>query len=495
MKILVIGLDCAAPEVVLGDEKLTHIRRLMRQGCYGRLQSVIPPITVPAWMCMSTSQDPGSLGVYGFRNRADHSYGGLAVANARSITAPAIWDALGREGKRVVLVGVPPSYPPRPVNGVCVGCFLTPDPAVSEFTHPAGLKAEIERLVGTYPVDVTGFRTDDKDWLKDQVYDMTRKHFEVIRYLMTTVDWDYFQFVEIGLDRMHHGFWKYYDRSHRQYEPGSPYESVVPDYYAYLDGEIGRLLELLDEETIVLVASDHGAQRLEGGFCVNEWLRREGLLVLKEEPAAPVAFSPKLVDWEKTKVWSEGGYYARVFVNVEGREPSGQVPASDLDGVLEDLTGRFLALADDRGQPMGNTVYRPEQIYRSVRNVAPDLIVHFGDLYWRSIGTVGNRELHVQENDTGPDGCNHSEFGVFVLSAPNLPLRGEIEGMRLLDIAPTLLELSSHAILPSMQGRSLLQGRVAAKAAVEMSVGLDGKAATGARPPASLPDHAPERRP
>ena len=81
MKILVIGLDCAAPEILLQDDSLVNFRRLMEAGCYGRLESVIPPITVPAWMCMATSQDPGSLGVYGFRNRVDHSYGGLRLAN------------------------------------------------------------------------------------------------------------------------------------------------------------------------------------------------------------------------------------------------------------------------------------------------------------------------------------------------------------------------------------------------------------------------------
>src|SRR5207249_4792247 len=59
MKILVIGLDCAAPALLFGDERLENFRRLMDAGCYGRLESVIPPITVPAWMCMATSQDPG----------------------------------------------------------------------------------------------------------------------------------------------------------------------------------------------------------------------------------------------------------------------------------------------------------------------------------------------------------------------------------------------------------------------------------------------------
>lgn len=456
MKTLVIGLDCAAPEILFGHDGLPNIRALMARGCYGRLESVIPPITVPAWMCMSTSQDPGSLGVYGFRNRTDHSYSGLGIVNAKSITAPAIWDALGESGKRVVVVGVPPSYPPRAVNGVNVGCFLTPDTKTSEYTHPPHIKTEIEALVGDYPVDVKGFRTDNKDWLLQQIQEMTRKHFEVIRYLMATEDWDYFQFVEIGLDRVHHGFWKYHDKKHRQYVPGNPYESVIRDYYVALDEEIGKLLELVEDDTIVLIVSDHGAQRLDGGFCVNEWLYREGLLVLKEKPAKPTPFSPALVDWEKTRVWSEGGYYARVFFNVEGREPSGTIPQSEYEGFLEEMKGRFEALLDDRGAPMGSLVFRPREIYHNVRNVAPDLIVHFGALYWRSIGGVGYESLHLQENDTGPDDCNHAQFGAFVLSAPDLPVSGEIQGMRLLDIAPTLLELGGHPVPPTMQGRSLL---------------------------------------
>ena len=86
MKILVVGLDCASPEILFSDDRLVNIRRVMDAGCYGKLESVIPPITIPAWMCMATSQDPGSLGVYGFRNRSDYSYDGLEIVNARSIS-------------------------------------------------------------------------------------------------------------------------------------------------------------------------------------------------------------------------------------------------------------------------------------------------------------------------------------------------------------------------------------------------------------------------
>jgi predicted AlkP superfamily phosphohydrolase/phosphomutase len=450
----------------------------MELGCYGRLESVIPPITVPAWMCMSTSQDPGSLGVYGFRNRADHSYDGLSIVNSKSFRAVAIWDQLAMEGRKSVLIGVPPSYPPRRVNGISVGCFMTPDTTKDTYTHPPEVAREIADLVGEYPVDVKGFRTDDKEWLRDEIFAMSRKQFQVVRHYIAHAEWDYFHFVDIGLDRVHHGFWKYWDVNHVQYEPGSPYADVIPDYYMHLDEEIGRILELLTEDTAILVVSDHGARALDGGFCVNEWLVQEGLLALHEYPETVTAFGKLKVDWSGTKVWSEGGYYARIFLNVKGREPEGVIDPSEYESFRDALKAKLEATTGPDGKPLGTLVFKPEEVWRQVNNIAPDLIVHFGALAWRSIGGVGYRKLHVLENDTGPDDCNHAQFGAFILAASNSPLSGEVEGAHLLDIAPTLLELAGSEIPPSMQGTSLL-GR--ASGAGEHGFSEEGEAIIRAR--------------
>ncbi|MBI2822854.1 MAG: alkaline phosphatase family protein [Acidobacteria bacterium] len=457
MKICVLGLDCAAPEIIFSEPRLTHIRRLMERGVWGRLQSVIPPITVPAWMCMATSRDPGSLGVYGFRNRSDYSYGGFSFVNSRSIRHPAIWDYLAQQrGDRSVLVGIPPGYPPRRNHGLSIGCFLTPDATVDTFTHPESFKQKIWDLVGDYPVDVKGFRTDDKEWLRREIWEMSRKQWKVVQWLLEQQEWEYFQFVDIGLDRVHHGFWDCFDKDHIKYRPGNAFENVVTDYYCWLDEQIGSVLQGLDRDTVLLVVSDHGARRLEGGFCVNEWLIREGLLALEEFPGEVTPFDRLRIDWGRTRVWSEGGYYARVFFNVQGREPQGVIPPSNYEGFRDEIKARLEALVDDAGNPLGSLVFKPEEIYREVRNVAPDLLVHFGALAWRSIGSVGHGRLHVRENDTGPDACNHSQFGMFILAAPNCPLRGEYQGARLLDMAPTLLDLAGLAIPEWMQGRSLL---------------------------------------
>jgi predicted AlkP superfamily phosphohydrolase/phosphomutase len=428
----------------------------MEWGCFGKLESIVPPITVPAWMAMATSQDPGSLGVYGFRNRQDYTYDGLEVVNSKSIQQLAIWDQIAREGKRSIIIGVPPSYPPRKVNGISVGCFMTPDPSQSSFTHPVDIQEKIEEAVGFYPVDVKGFRTEKKEWLKDEIYAMSRKHFALVRHFLQHEDWDYFQCVEIGLDRMHHGFWQYHDPQHVLYEPGNPYENVIRDYYLYLDEEMGQILELLDDDTAVLVVSDHGAQRLDGGFCVNEWLVQEGLLALNSYPDQITPFSELDVDWPNARVWSEGGYYARIFLNVKGREPEGVIERDRYEAFRDEIKSKLEDLALQNGQPMGNLVFKPEEIYHNVNNIAPDLIVHFGGLYWRSIGGVGYEELFIQENDTGPDGCNHSQYGAFILAAPELQIQGEVEGAMLLDIAPTLLELANYDVPNTMQGKSLL---------------------------------------
>jgi predicted AlkP superfamily phosphohydrolase/phosphomutase len=459
MKILVIGLDCAAPEILFGDERLVNVRRLMGSGCYGRLESVIPPITVPAWMCMATGQDPGSLGVYGFRNRLDHSYSHLGFVDSRSITELSIWDQVARQGSKSVVIGVPPNYPPRKVNGISVGCFLTPDTSRGDYTHPVGVAGEIAQLVGEYPVDVRNFRTEDKSRLLDEIYAMSRKHFEVVRHYLREAEWDYFQFVEIGLDRIQHGFWKHHDPEHVLHEPDSPYQDVVRDYYRYLDDEIGSLLELLTDEAAVLVVSDHGARKLDGGFCVNEWLVREGLLVLHHYPETITPPDRLDIDWKKTLAWSEGGYYARVFLNLKGREPQGSIEPADYERVRDEIKSRLEATIGPGGQLLGTLVFKPEEIYRSVRNVAPDLIVHFGGLAWRSIGGVGYPSLHVRENDTGPDDCNHAQHGAFILTSTHSTAQGPVEGAHLLDIAPTLLELGGYDRTPSMRSPLFAAGR------------------------------------
>jgi predicted AlkP superfamily phosphohydrolase/phosphomutase len=454
---LVIGLDCAPPEFVFERwrEELPTLRSLMQRGRYGVLRSSDPPITVPAWACMTSSRSPGALGIYGFRNRRDHSYEGLAIADSRAVRAPRVWDLLSERGRPVIVVGVPPTYPVTAVEGVMISCFLTPDTERSQYTHPPELKQEIEGLVGRYMVDVDNFRTPEKERLLREIEEMTEKRFRVAEHLLETRPWDLFFMVEMGTDRLHHGFWRFSDPEHRLHEPGNPFEGVMLDYYRALDEKIARLLRFADDDTAVLVVSDHGAKRIDGGICVNEWLRREGYLVLKEEPAEATRLTPDLVDWGRTTAWGEGGYYCRLFLNVAGREPQGTVSQDDYERVRDELKGKLEALGDHEGRPIGTIAHRPEELYRERNGIPPDLLVYFGDLYWRSIGLVGADTVHVFENDTGPDDANHAPEGMYLLAGAGVGA-GPGEERELRDIAPTLLTLLGEPVPPDMEGSSLV---------------------------------------
>ncbi|MDZ7266524.1 MAG: alkaline phosphatase family protein [candidate division KSB1 bacterium] len=457
-KVLVVGLDCVPPELLFRQyrDELPHVRDLMARGLWGELESCHPPITVPAWSCMMASQDPGQLGIYGFRNRADYSYDKLSIATGNAVKVERVWDLLSRADKKVVVVGVPGTYPPRPVNGVLVSCFLTPG-IESQYTHPAGLREEIAGVVGEYMVDVKGFRTEDKDWLLRQIYEMTEKRLRVVRHFLRTKPWDFFMFVEMGTDRIHHGFWKFSDPGHRGYEPGNRHEQAIRDYYRYLDRELGELLAMIDQDTVVLVVSDHGAKKMDGGICINEWLWQNGYLTLHTPPARPTAMDKCAVDWSRTRAWSEGGYYARLFLNVKGREPQGVIEPRDYERVRDELAAKIAAIPDHQGRPLGTQVYTPQALYRATNNIAPDLLIYFGDLSWRSVGTLGTGAIHTFDNDTGPDDANHAQQGILILHDPAQPGGGrEIKGMSLYDVAPTILHLLGQTPPPHMIGKSIV---------------------------------------
>jgi predicted AlkP superfamily phosphohydrolase/phosphomutase len=101
-------------------------------------------------------------------------------------------------------------------------------------------------------------------------------------------------------------------------------------------------------------------------------------------------------------------------------------------------------------------VFRPESIYRRVNGVAPDLLVYWGNLAWRSVGSLGHPQVWTFDNDTGPDDANHAQDGLLILYDPRKPGGGrELHGLEIMDVAPTILDTFGVPPLPDMQGRVL----------------------------------------
>jgi predicted AlkP superfamily phosphohydrolase/phosphomutase len=456
-KLLILGLDCAEPDLVFNKwlNDLPNIKKLVQNGLHGPLHSTLPPITVPAWTAMMTSHDPGMLGFYGFRNRKSYGYEDLYFANAKYVKAKTIWNILSRNRMRSLVFGVPQTYPPRPLNGMLVASFLTPSKEV-QYTFPDEVKAELDQVAdGNYMIDVEDFRTDKKDELLEAIYVMTDRRFKAFRHFYAKDSYDFAIMVEMGVDRIHHAFWRYSDKNHRLYEPGNKYENVIHDYYVHLDGQIGRTVDSLPSDTSVMIVSDHGAKTMTGAICINEWLQREGYLALKEAPTKRERFKTTMVDWSRTKAWGEGGYYSRIFMNVAGREPEGIIPQERYQAERDELKARLEAIVDENGKCINTKAFKPEEVYRQTNSIPPDLIVYLGNLDWRSAGSVGVGSVYLYENDTGPDDANHAENGIFIWRRNNKRAEGPHQ-YSIYDIAPTVLNYFNIDIPSEMIGKPIL---------------------------------------
>lgn len=455
-KVFVVGLDCAPPEIVFNDNlELPVLKKLRQQGLWGRLRSSDPPITIPAWMVMATGLDSGQLGLYGFRHRKGYSYKDIWIANSLAVRSKKIWDFVGENGGQSSLVSIPPTYPPYPVHGHLISCFITPPGTDKDYTYPSSLRKEIEQKFGPYLFDVV-FRTQDRDEILRGIYEMTEQRFQIVDWLAREKVWDFFMFVEIGLDRMHHAFWKFMDREHHLYEPGNKYETAIFDYYRYLDGNLGKLLEIIGKDTAVLVVSDHGAKRMKGAFCVNDWLIDQGYLVVRQKAGAGTPFEALDIDWQKTKAWAWGGYYARIFLNVEGREPQGIISPDEYEKYRDEITCKIEAISGPNGESWATKIIKPQEHFAVLEGDYPDLMVYFDDLYWRSAGTLGYGHLYLPENDTGPDDAVHDYDGIYILYNSQTGVKGE-RNASILDIAPTILDIMNIPVPANMQGRSLIR--------------------------------------
>jgi predicted AlkP superfamily phosphohydrolase/phosphomutase len=454
-RVLVIGLDCAPPHLIFDEfrDDLPTFAHLTDNGTWGKLNSSVPCITVPAWSSMTSSRDPGTLGFYGFRNRKDYSYDGLAVADGSAVKHPRIWDITSAAGRDNIVIGVPQTYPVRPLHGHLVSGFLTPSTR-SQFTYPAVFKNEVLQRFPHYTFDAKGFRTDDKAWLQQAISDVTEVQFQLLQHALTTKPWDFAMFVNMGTDRIHHGFWRHHDPRHRAHNPNSPFRNTIRDYYKQVDTHLADLLGQVDDDVTVVIVSDHGVRRMDGGIALNEWLWREGWLVLKEAPPEGniTRFDDLAVDWTRTRAWGAGGYYGRVFLNVQGREPSGVIPAGAYEATCAELTAALQEIPAPDGSALHHIVYRPVEVYTETNNVPPDLMVYLGNLHWRSVGSLGHSSIYTTENDTGPDDANHAPEGLFLVYEPNRRGTGEIAPHQLMDVAPTVLNRLGVAVPHEMQG-------------------------------------------
>lgn len=450
-KILVMGLDCMPPELIFKKYKkdMPNFHRLMKNGIFGKLRSSTPPSSTNAWLSMATGKSSESFGIYDYVYRKNRSYTDIGVVNSTLVKDDYIWDILSKNRKRAIVVNMPMTYPPKKINGFMVSGILTPSEK-SHYTYPDDLKQEINNKLDTYQIRIPDVRKIKKEELVEKLFNLTEMRFKLIKYMLVQKEWDFFMGVIYSTDALMHNFWRYIDRKHRKYENNEKMTERIREYFRYVDSEIGKIVSEVGKETTIILMSDHGAKRMDGRINLNNWLLKEGYLVLKSKPKEPVSIFMADVDWKKTKAFAFGAYYASVFINLKGRDPEGCVKKPEYKKLKKELIKKLKNIPDDRGKKMNTKIFEVPEGENS-----PDLLVYFDDLHWGTNSTVGNKTLYSWATEKGPDDAIHASPGFFLIHDKSISKK-RFEGRRdIRDITPTILKIMGIKIPNDVEGKPI----------------------------------------
>ena len=302
-KVAIIGLDGGTFEVMRrlvqrGD--LPHLASLMATGMVTELTSTVPYVTPTAFASFMTGVNPGKHGLFDFTADCHRTYDTGPLVNSAHIRTKTLWEILTEAGRRMVLVTIPFTYPPTPVNGAMVSVSSFREGHLS--TYPPSLAQEMEQDIGAYEErhhqeihapDGAPSHEFIADFIARCHY-QTEKSKQAVCYLMKDGAWDLMMTVFVITDQLQHYFWRFMDETHPAYEPegAGRFGRVIDDGYRKVDQMIGEILQSVPEDAHVLVISDHGFGPLQRVFYTNRWLQERGLLRLRAGARWGVRTSP-----------------------------------------------------------------------------------------------------------------------------------------------------------------------------------------------------------
>ena len=499
-KLIIIGLDGSTFDVLdpyIQKGILPHIERLVSQGAKGKLESAIPPVTGPSWVSFMTGVWPGKHGIYDFVKPMTNSIKRQAISY-QDIRTPTIWSLLNEAGKKVGVVNLPITYPPPKVNGFIIPGLLTPQ-VDAEFAHPKGLMGELRQSIGTYVFDVYWQRYGQAGAEKflDALIYCTGQRIKVMFYLLEKKSWDIFMGVFIGTDRIQHFLWHYIHPTHEKAltQKERRIVSKVADYYKQLDCFFRDLLKYINGKADLIVMSDHGFGPLEKKMYINRWLEENGYLFIHRNRARMMSIKGHLshvirlivraldpqelrkkagikikrmasmsaynfldyIDWTKTTAYSASNTEQGIYINVRGREPQGIVTIGDYEKLKNEIIQRLKELRNPKtGEKVVTQIFKREEVYRGPYvEKAPDIILFLKDCEW--VIDVQLKDTLYEEAGWHTGFGTHRLDGIFIGHGPNIRKGVEINGLRIIDIAPTILFHQGLPIPDGMDGRPLME--------------------------------------
>ena len=514
---MIIGLDAATWTLIrpwMAEGGMPNLAKLVNAGVSGKLESILPPITPPAWTSFMTGKNPGKHGIFNFVEAEQGAYA-MNYINASSRRSPTMWRLLNAAGFSVGTMNIPFTYPPEKLDGFQISGLDTPSES-SPFIHPPSLRQELkDHLIKIiHDIRYLGFMSTDER--RDQVLaEMERVDAQwtaAALYLLENHPQDVMMFVFMSIDTVQHHFWQYMDRNHflhdRKVEPR--FQDAIRRVYERLDAATGRIVEKLPADTTVLVVSDHGGGPVsDRRIFLNRYLAQLGLLHYHEngksgvrrvaqkilrngfsllrrslpprqkgylaelfptlrQKAELVYTSFSSIDWSRTKAYCSEVLAATpyIWINLKGVRPTGIVEPAEYPRLVDFIIEKLAELKDPRtGERVIARVYRRDEIFHGpFSDQAADLVLD----WWSEDSQLSTEPSFREESDQPPLvihehqpsdgnewGGTHRLHGILIASGPVFRKRVQIENARLIDLAPTLLHLLGVPVPADMDGNVL----------------------------------------
>ena len=518
-KAVVIGLDAATWTLIrpwMAEGSMPNLAKLMKSGVSGSLESILPPITPPAWTSFMTGKNPGKHGIFHF---VETEHGGYAMnyANATSRRSPTVWKLLNDAGYSVGTMNIPFTYPPEPLNGFQISGMDTPSES-SPFIHPPELRDELVKHLGGIQLDLRFLGAMTTDERRNQVLaemeEMDRQWTKAALYLLENHPQDVMMFVFMSIDTVQHYFWQHMDKDHFIHDPklAPKFGDAIRKVYERLDAAAGQIIDRLPSDTSFFVVSDHGGGPVvDRTIYLNRYLAQLGLLHYKKKATSGLStlgkkvlragFSllrsrltsrqksrladlfPKIlqktelaytaftsIDWSRTKAYCSEVLASppSIWINLKGVKPQGIVDPADYETLLKQIIAKLAELKDPRnGKPVINRVYRRDEIFHGpFAKEGADLVLD----WWNENSLFSTQPSFPEDSDkpalvirehkpseSSEWGGTHRLHGIIVARAPALKTGAAIEDAHLIDLAPTILHLLGVSVPEDMDGRVLTE--------------------------------------
>ncbi len=323
-RILVVGIDGLDWSRVnrLADEgRLPNVARMRSEGSSGILHSIRPFVSPTIWTCIATGKTEEKHGISGFLvNTPNSAYASPTTSNMRRVKA--IWQILSAAERSVGVIGWLVTYPADVVNGYLISSHVTlalsakrearapnqTDDWLSEGIYPKSLWPEVadnvynEEDVGDSIIESFIASSVDRARQEEKVRTSSLAKFYAADMTSLTLSRHFFEsrpadFNAVyfrGSDMTSHFFWRFMEpeswKKELSAEAVETFSPVVERYYAFADSLLGEMLELVDDDTVVVLLSDHGFaghrgyRGFEGDVAVGIEMHREDGIIFVSGP-------------------------------------------------------------------------------------------------------------------------------------------------------------------------------------------------------------------